>query len=149
MTWNLGRDKVVSFLTVILVTTSKSCRDHSFFQSYRNHIFESRQFLFNSASFSGRDLESVSRLSGGPSYLVLVAVAQNLVTACLNCSAHFDVTTSLVSSAYIFVAGSIFLIRDLVSWSSHPFLVATSILYHNIFCAVLNFSLSRLLTRMS
>ena len=38
-------------------------------------LFLSQQFLLNSASFSGRDLESVSRLSGGHSYLVLVAVA--------------------------------------------------------------------------
>ena len=76
MTWKLGLDKVVSFLTAIPVTTSKACRDSSFFQSCRNLIFESQQFPLNSTSFSGCDLESVSRLSGGPSYLVLVAVAQ-------------------------------------------------------------------------
>ena len=53
------------FFTVIPVATSKACHDRS-----------SQQFLFNSASFSGRNLESVSQLSGGPSYLVLVTVAQ-------------------------------------------------------------------------
>ena len=75
-TWNLGRDKVVSFLSTIPVTTSKACRDCSFFRSCRNLLFDSQQFSINSASFSGRDLESVSRLSGGPPYFVLVVVAQ-------------------------------------------------------------------------
>ena len=32
-------DKVVSFLTAIPLATSKSCRDRSFYQSYRNLIF--------------------------------------------------------------------------------------------------------------
>ena len=85
--------QVVSFLAAIHVMTSKACRDHSFFQSCRNFIFESRHFLFNSASFYGHDLENVARLSGSPSYLVLVAIAQNLVTTCLNCSTHFNVVT--------------------------------------------------------
>ena len=72
MTWKLGHDKFVSFLTAILVATS------FFFFSYDS-------FYSIQVPFSGRDLESVWRLSGGPSYLVLVAVAQNLVTTCLNC----------------------------------------------------------------
>ena len=59
-TWKLGRDKVVSFLDDIHVATSKACRDRSFFQSCCNLIFYSQQFPINSASFSGRDLESVS-----------------------------------------------------------------------------------------
>ena len=75
MTWKLGRDKVVSFLTTIPFATSEACHDSSFFQSCRNLIFESQQFSLNSASFSGCDLESVSRLIGGPSYFVLVVVA--------------------------------------------------------------------------
>ena len=37
--WELCRDKVVSFLTSIPVTTSKACRDRSFFQSCRYLIF--------------------------------------------------------------------------------------------------------------
>ena len=53
------------FFTAIPIATSKACRNRS-----------SQQFLFNSASFSGRNLESLSQLSGGPSYLVLVTVAQ-------------------------------------------------------------------------
>ena len=37
--WELGRDKVVSFLNAISVATSKACRGRSFFQSCRNLIF--------------------------------------------------------------------------------------------------------------
>ena len=69
-TWKFGRDNVVSFLTTIPVkhvATLKACRDNSFFQCCRNLIFQSQQFTLNSTSFSGCDLESLSRLSGGPS----------------------------------------------------------------------------------
>ena len=62
-TWKLGRDKVVSLLHAIPVATSKECRNRSFFQSCRNLIFDSQQLPMNSFSFSGRDLEIVSRLS--------------------------------------------------------------------------------------
>ena len=75
-TWALGHDQVGSLITAIPVATSKVCRDHSSFLSSRNLIFDSQQFPINSSSFSGRDLESVSRLNSGPSYFVFVAVAQ-------------------------------------------------------------------------
>ena len=75
-TWALGRDQVVSLITAILVATSKVCHDHSSFLSSRNLIFDVQQFPINSSSFFGRNLESVSRLSSGPSYFVFVAVAQ-------------------------------------------------------------------------
>ena len=76
MTWKLGHGKVVSLLHVIPVATLKACHDHSFFQFCRNLIFYLQQFPINSSSFSGRDLESMSRLSSGPSYFVFVAVDQ-------------------------------------------------------------------------
>ena len=75
-TWALGRDQVVSLITAILVATSKVCHGHSSFLSNHNLIFDLQQFPINSSSFFGRDLESVSRLSSGPSYFVFVAVAQ-------------------------------------------------------------------------
>ena len=60
VTWKLGCDQVVSLLHAIPVASSKACHKNSFFQSYCNLIFYSQQFPINSASFSGRDLESVS-----------------------------------------------------------------------------------------
>ena len=41
VTWKLGRDKVVSLLHASPVVTSNACRDHSFFLSCRNVIFDS------------------------------------------------------------------------------------------------------------
>ena len=47
VTWKLGRDKFVSFLTVIPVATSKACHHHSFFQSCRNFIFFSHDSFYS------------------------------------------------------------------------------------------------------
>ena len=59
-----------------------SCRDFEsmsrpfFLPILSQLIFYLQQFPINSSSFSGRDLESVSLLSSGPSYFVFVVVAQ-------------------------------------------------------------------------
>ena len=49
---------------------------HHFSTYGRNLTSDLQQFPINSSFFSVRDLESVSRLSSGPSYFVFVAVAQ-------------------------------------------------------------------------
>ena len=58
----------------------------------------------------------------------------NLVTTCFNCSARFNVTTLTGVFSLYFCRNINFSDRDLVSSSSHPFLVATLIIYCDLSC---------------
>ena len=107
---------------------------------FATSFFYSQQFPNNSASFSGRDLESVSRLSGGPSYFVLVIVAQLSHNMFYSTLLLFLVATSkecLDLGSFLSVSRHIEQCRDLVSLSRRRL------------CSLKSLSLSLLITRMS